>query len=206
MNREVHVRFCERFRGVTPLYLLDYPNQAVSLKVNNAIYTTYTDFKGIYRFYLYQENTEYQITLPTMGTDVTTANRQLLVQVGSTAKDYPNNDFVLKPRFINSLLVKTTQKRGAWAFERANFDNVYTTAIGNLSLNKTFNNIDLTYVFKNADGNSTSIIPDIEEIKVYKLESLIANSLINFINIDLISNQWVVQLPVETYNQTELLI
>jgi len=24
MNREVHVRFCERFRGETPLYLLDY--------------------------------------------------------------------------------------------------------------------------------------------------------------------------------------
>ena len=23
MNREVHVRFCERFRGETPLYLLD---------------------------------------------------------------------------------------------------------------------------------------------------------------------------------------
>ena len=24
MNREVHVRFCERFRGEIPLYLLDY--------------------------------------------------------------------------------------------------------------------------------------------------------------------------------------
>jgi hypothetical protein len=24
MNREVHVRFCERFRGETPLYLLDF--------------------------------------------------------------------------------------------------------------------------------------------------------------------------------------
>ena len=24
MNREVHVRFCERFGGVTPPYLLDY--------------------------------------------------------------------------------------------------------------------------------------------------------------------------------------
>jgi len=24
MNREVHVRFCERFGGVTPPYLLDF--------------------------------------------------------------------------------------------------------------------------------------------------------------------------------------
>jgi len=24
MNREVHVRFCERFRGANPLYLLDF--------------------------------------------------------------------------------------------------------------------------------------------------------------------------------------
>jgi len=25
MSREAHVRFCERFRGETPLYLLDLP-------------------------------------------------------------------------------------------------------------------------------------------------------------------------------------
>ena len=31
MNREVHVRFCERFRGEIPLYLLDSFSPVISL-------------------------------------------------------------------------------------------------------------------------------------------------------------------------------
>ncbi len=31
MNREVHVRFCERFRGETPLYLLDFYLEVISI-------------------------------------------------------------------------------------------------------------------------------------------------------------------------------
>jgi hypothetical protein len=40
MNREVHVRFCERFGGETPPYLLD-----IILKVESKINVTYnTEF------------------------------------------------------------------------------------------------------------------------------------------------------------------
>jgi hypothetical protein len=35
MNREIHVRFCERFRGEIPLYLLDYELFVITQSMKN---------------------------------------------------------------------------------------------------------------------------------------------------------------------------
>ncbi|WP_418638569.1 DUF7619 domain-containing protein [Winogradskyella sp.] len=182
----------------------EYSGQLVALKLNDKVYNTFTDTEGIYRFYLYEENAEYEITLPTIGQFVTASSRQLLVNVGEDDQNYDGNDFQLKPKFVNSLYVKSSSKTGAWGFVRANFENTFTTAIGNVSASKTFHNLDVTYTFKNDDENSTNVLPSIEDVKVYELDPNGSSQLIERVTIDQISNKWSVNAEVSSYVQTEL--
>ncbi|WP_040279369.1 T9SS type A sorting domain-containing protein [Psychroserpens damuponensis] len=184
----------------------EYAGQLVALKLNGNIYSTFTNANGVYAFYIYDENSTYEITLPTIGQFVTAANRQLEVAVGSNNQDYDGNDFQLKPKFVNSLLVKSSSKLGAWGFVRANFENTYTTAIGNLSTTKTFNNLEVTYTFKNQDENSTNILPSIDDVKVYELDPNGGFQLIDKVTIDQRNNKWSIDLPLGTYTQNELTI
>lgn len=184
----------------------EYAGQLVALKLNGNVYSTFTNANGVYAFYMYDENSTYEITLPTIGQFVTTTNRQLEVAVGSSDQDYDGNDFQLKPKFINSLLVKSSSKLGAWGFVRANFENTYTTAIGNLSTTKTFNNLEVTYTFKNEDENSNNILPSIDDVKVYELDPNGGFQLIEKVTIDQRNNKWNVDLPLGAYTQNELTI
>lgn len=183
-----------------------YPRQLVALKVNDEVYTTFTDAEGIYRFYLYAENANYEITLPTIGQYVTTSNRRLLVDVTEDNQSYDGNDFQLKPKFVNTLNVKSSSKTGAWGFERAGFENTFTTAIGNVSSTKTFDNLDLTYTFKNQDENSSNVLPSINDVKVYELAPMESEQLIERITIDTRNNRWAVKGDASSYVQTELTI
>ena len=182
----------------------EYPGQMVALKINEQVYSTFTDANGMYRFYLYEDNATYEITLPTIGQFVTASNRQLLVSVEETDQNYDGNDFELEPKFINSLYVKSSSKTGAWGFVRDNFENTYTTAIGNISASKTFNNLEVTYVFKNQDENSTNVLPSIDDVKVYELNPNGSIQLIQKVTIDQLSNKWLVNAEPNTYTQTLL--
>lgn len=182
----------------------EYSGQLVALKLNDQVYTTFTDINGVYRFYLYEENATYEITLPNIGQYVTAANRQLLVDVLETDQNYDGNDFELKPKFVNSLYVKSSSKSGAWGFIRDNFENTYTTAIGNISASKTFHDLEVTYTFKNEDENSTNVLPTIDDVKVYELNPNGSSQLIEHIAIDQISNKWTVNLGPGSYVQSVL--
>ncbi|WP_179339284.1 T9SS type A sorting domain-containing protein [Winogradskyella ludwigii] len=182
----------------------EYAGQLVALKLNGNVYSTFTNANGVYAFYMYDENSTYEITLPTIGQFVTASNRQLEVVVGSSDQNYDGNDFQLKPKFVNSLLVKSSSKLGAWGFVRANFENTYTTAIGNLSPTKTFNNLEVTYTFKNQDENSNNILPSIDDVKVYELDPNGGFQLIEKVTIDQRNNKWSVDLLPGAYTQNEL--
>ncbi|NRA92380.1 MAG: T9SS type A sorting domain-containing protein, partial [Psychroserpens sp.] len=183
-----------------------YNGQLVALNINNEVYETFTRNDGTYQFFLYEENANYSITLPTLGNYVTATNREIQVSVGTTDQNYPNNDFELEPRFINSLVVKSSSKLGAFGFVRDGFENTFTTAIGNVSATQTYSNLELTYVFKNRDEESTNVLPDIQTINVYKLDPNGANPLIENVTISPRSNQWAIDTNPVNYTQTELSI
>ena len=184
----------------------EYAGQLVALKLNGEIYNTFTNGKGIYEFYIYEENAEYEITLPTIGQFISAPNRQLLVNVGGNDQNYEDNDFKLKPKYINSLYVKSSSKTGVWGFVRDNFKNTFVTAIGNISNSKTYNNLDVTYTFVNEDENSTNVLPSIDDVKVYELDPTGSRQLINFVTIDQRNNEWRVNLESNTYTKTQLTI
>ncbi|MEM9835834.1 MAG: T9SS type A sorting domain-containing protein [Bacteroidota bacterium] len=144
------------------------PNQLVVLATGDRLEETVTRADGSYSFLVIAGNTDYRLTLPTISRLYTTDQRQRVVSVTSTDQDYPDNDFVITLKDYRSLYVQTANKTGAFGFERDGFENVFTTAITNLSRNVTFRDLELGFVFHYAEEN-TATLPDIRGIKVTKL-------------------------------------
>ena len=124
MNREVHVRFCERFRGETPLYLLDILPQ--DLRVNNTLLIdgipqkvlaftpneNEVDFKNNEYFKIFFEHWKYKTSYETYSdeqVDIVKINEELLLKIGAIKldfKDFPSFNLLgTQINFINDLWI-----------------------------------------------------------------------------------------------------
>ena len=120
-----------------------FANQKVAMRTSNKTYETTTNPDGTYFFPYFEGAVEYEITLPTLSPLVVCDDRQRQITPTDLDQNTTLSNFKLLQKNIGSLLVKSTDKEGAWAFSRTGFENTYTTAIGNISFTKTFSNVSL---------------------------------------------------------------
>ncbi|EPR73348.1 hypothetical protein ADIWIN_1779 [Winogradskyella psychrotolerans RS-3] len=182
-----------------------YPNQKLTLKTSTgAIYELYTKSDGSYYFPYFEGLGTYDITLPVISPYVSAPERQRLVNVTDLDTDTNVTDIQLQPKNIESLLIKSSAKQGAWAFTRSNFENTFTTAIGNLSYTKTFNNVDFDYVFFNNEEGTNNTLPAIEEVKITRLQPLQPFHIIDNLTIEPRSHKWSTNIDPSAYTSTLL--
>ena len=168
-----------------------YPNQKLALKTSTGvIYDLYTKSDGSYYFPYFEGLGNYEITLPVISPYVIAPERQRIVDVTNLDANTNVNNIQLQPINIESLLVRSSAKQGAWAFTRSNFENTFTTAIGNLSYTKTFNNVDFDYVFFNKEDGTNNVLPAINEVKVTRLQPLQPFHIIDNLTIEPRSHKW----------------
>jgi len=146
-----------------------YGNQKVSIVSGNTQFDTYTGPDGEYFFSYMGENTEYTITLPAVSNLVSAPERQKQFEVSDLENNYMIDDFMLKSLNINSLMVKSSAKEGLWGFSRNSFENSFTTAVGNISFTKSFADLELKFTFLREPGDTVTPLPDIEDIKVWRV-------------------------------------
>lgn len=182
-----------------------YPNQKITLKTTlGTVYETYTIADGSYYFPYFEGLGTYEITLPVLSPYVVAPERQRIVSVTDLDADTNVTYIQLQPKDIESLLVKSSSKEGAWGFTRANFENTFTTAIGNLSYSKTFNNVSFDYVFFNSAENTNNVLPNIEEVKITRLQPLQPFHIIDQLTIEPRSHKWDANVSPSTYTSTIL--
>lgn len=182
----------------------EYINQKVSLFGDDVQIDTYTDEQGRYFFSYLPLTTDYRVSLPNTSTLVTAPVRQVSFSAGATDSNYEVDDFMLKSRNINSLMVKSSAKQGAWGFVRQGFENTFTTAIGNISYTKTFHEIDLTYIFKNDPETPETELPDIESLTVYRIDPAGNTHIIDHLIINPRNHNWTINMDPSFYTQTEV--
>lgn len=181
-----------------------FSNQKVSLVAGNRQVDTFTGSDGTYYFSFIGEETDYVITLPVVNTFAVCEEPQKQFTVSGFEQDHPVDDFMLKSKNINSLVVKSSAKTGAWGFVRQNFENSFVTAIGNVSYTKTFNDLDLDFVFLKDPATPETPIPPIEEVNVYKFSPNGILHLVSTLTINPRNHQWSFNLDPGQYNQEEL--
>ncbi|TVQ83365.1 MAG: T9SS C-terminal target domain-containing protein [Bacteroidetes bacterium] len=182
-------------------------NVRVSLVANDLKVDTYTDSLGYYFFNFLDEVTEYTLTITLLPTLSISSQPQQLFTVSNFDENYHVDDFVLNVLDIESLLVKSTQRTGLWGFQRAGWENRFTTAIGNLSTQKTFENLEVQYVFMNSPGSPDVPLPDIEDIIVWELSPVGLWHVIASTYITPLNNKWAVgYMHPSTYTQTQITV
>jgi hypothetical protein len=203
-------------KGITGLVYIDlnendqfdageaYANQKVAMRTSTKTYETITGLDGTYFLPYFEGSVDYEITLPTVSPLVVANDRQRETTPTDLSQNTTLSNFKLLQKNIDALLVKSTDKEGAWAFSREGFENVYTTAIGNISFTKTFNNLSLKYAFYNSEDNLGDDLPDINSINVYKLEPNSNFHLIEKISINPRNHHWDVNIPPTDYTQSTL--
>ncbi|GGW54875.1 putative secreted protein (Por secretion system target) [Winogradskyella epiphytica] len=180
-----------------------YPNQKLTLKTSSgAIYELYSKSDGSYYFPYFEGLGTYEITLPVLSPYVVAPERQRIVNVSDLNANTNVTDIQLQPKNIESLVIKSSAKQGAWAFTRANFENTFTTAIGNLSYTKTFNNVDFDYVFFNEEEGTNNTLPAIPDVKVTRLQPLQPFHLIDKLTIEPRSHKWKTNVKPSTYTSS----
>ena len=182
-------------------------NVRVSLVANDLKVDTYTDSLGYYFFNFLDESTEYTLTLTMTPSLSVSSQPQQLFTVSNFDENYHVDDFVLNILDIESLLVKSTQRTGLWGFQRPGWENRFTTAIANLSTQKTFENLEVQYVFMNSPGSPDVPLPDIEDIIVWELSPVGLWHIISRVYIKPLNNKWSVGLVnPSTYTQTQMTV
>lgn len=182
-----------------------YPNQKLTLKTSTgAIYELYTKSDGSYYFPYFEGSGIYDITLPVISPYISASERQHIVNVTDLNADTNVTDIQLQPKNIESLLIKSSAKQGAWGFTRSNFENTFTTAIGNLSYTKTFNTVDFDYVFFNNEEGTNNTLPAIEEVKITRLQPLQPFHIIDNLTIEARSHKWSTNVDPSAYTSTVL--
>lgn len=180
-------------------------NQKVTLKtISGTVYESYTNAEGQYYFPYFEGLGAYEITLPVVSPYVVAPERQRLFTVTNLEANTTVNIIKLLPKNIESLLVKSSSKQGAWAFTRANFENTFTTAIGNVSYTKTFTDVTFDYVFFNKVEGSTNTLPAIQEVKVTKLQPVSAFHILDALTIEPRSHKWQTNVNSNTYTTSVL--
>jgi uncharacterized repeat protein (TIGR01451 family) len=181
-----------------------FANQPVTLFVDGRQINSFTDSQGRYYFSYVGENTEYWVTLPTLSGFFVATQLQQTVSVTNLQQDTQVPDFVLRARFVNSIMVKSSARPGMWGFIRPGFENTFTTGIANLSFTKTFNNLEVDYIFKKDDNRPDMELPEVEGVKVYRLQPEGLTHLISYLNINPLTHRWYINLIRTAYTQTEL--
>ena len=177
--------------------------QTVALNVNGEVREVLTDGTGMYTFFAQEENTLHKLILPSLGDSYFTDQRISEVTVNGLDVNYEGNDFQLSLKNYNSLLFKTASRTGVWGFDRDGFDNTFTTAISNMSLSKTFTDLDIVYLFKNMNDGA---LPEILDVKVTKLDANGVALLHNNITINPKNHRWSINIPSNQYTQQEVAI
>lgn len=183
-----------------------YGNQRVTIVSGENRFDTYTNQDGNYFFGYMGENTNYRITLPSVSNFVLADDRQREITVADTENDFMVEAFMLKSRNINSLLVKSSAKEGLWGFDRNGFENSFTTAIGNISFTKSFEDLEMKFAFIRESGDTVTPLPEIEEIKVWKIVPNGSFHIIPSITINPRSHRWNLELSPELYVREEMVI
>ena len=181
-----------------------FANQKVAMRTSNKTYETTSNPDGTYFFPYFEGAVDYEITLPTLSPLVVCDDRQRQITPTNLDQNTTLSNFKLLQKNIGSLLVKSSDKEGAWAFSRTGFENTYTTAIGNISFTKTFSNVSLKYAFYNDEDNLGDELPDINDINVYKLEPNSNFHLIENISINPRNHHWDLSVPPSDYTQTSI--
>lgn len=183
-----------------------FSNQKVSLVAGDRQVDTFTASNGTYYFSFIGEETDYTITLPVINAYAVSEEPQKQVTLSSFEQNYEVGDFMLKSKNINSLVVKSSAKTGAWGFVRENFENTFVTAIGNISYTKTFSDLDLDFVFLKDPETPETPIPDIEEVNVFKFSPNGILHLVSSLTINPRNHQWHFNLDPSHYNQEEITV
>lgn len=181
-----------------------FGNQRVALVVNGEEkLTTYTNAAGEYYFNYYQMGVPYDIVLPALAPNTTTDIRFQTIEPTQNTEDFWAEDFMLKPIIIDGLLVKDSQKPGAFAFQRTGFENVFTTAIGNISYSRTYHNIELKYTFKAETDDTDFELPEIVEAKIFRITPLNNTCPIFDMAINPKNNSWAFQGMISGIDYTQ---
>ncbi len=183
-----------------------YGNQRVTIVSGENRFDTYTNENGEYFFSYMGENTDYRITLPSVSNFVLADERQREFTVEDMESDFSVEDFMLKSRNINSLLVKSSAKTGLWGFDRNGFENSFTTAIGNISFTKSFEELEMKFAFIREPGDTVTPFPEIEEIKVWKIVPNGSFHIIPSITINPMNHRWNLEMSPELYVKEEMTI
>ncbi|WP_159427079.1 DUF7619 domain-containing protein [Formosa haliotis] len=178
-----------------------YANQKVTIITSkNNIFETYTNADGKYYFPYYDDGGNYDIRMSVVNPYVVATNRQIIFSVSNLEEHTTVNDFQLKSNNIETIVVKSSSKLGAWAFNRAGFNNTFTTAVGNMSDSKSYNDITFDYVYFNEDVGSDNQLPEVEDVIVTKLAPKGNFHLLDYITIEPKGHTWGVKLDKALYS------
>ena len=168
-----------------------YKNQRLAITKDDSSFIRYTVSKSNGEFeFLYQGEGDYTVTLLGSDPNVFAETSSVNFTVTDVNQDTDLGLFKLQTRYVDALLVKSAEKVGAWGFERNGFENTFTTAIGNVSATKNFTNLNFQFLYQNKDENSDNIVPQIEEVKIYRVTSETSVPVIYNTTIEPFSNNW----------------
>lgn len=185
----------------------EYANQRLAIRKDSqqSVRYAFTKENGDFLF-SYEGTGDYDITNLGSSPYKIADSPYLSFTVSDTTQDTDLGLIKLETRRVESLLVKSSEKVGAWGFERVGFENTFTTAIGNTSNVKTFTNLDLQFLFKNQDEFSNNILPQINEINIYEVTTTENIPLIYSTTIIPSSHRWTIQSNPSDYSINTLSI
>jgi hypothetical protein len=179
-------------------------NQSVVVTVGELTRNVLTSADGSYAVLLERGDAEYTITLPVVDRLMLADDRQLVQQVGRTDLNYGGLDFRLTYKNYHSLYFQTANKAGAWGFEREGFENTFTTAVTNLSLDKPFRELAIELLYFNEEPGSSEF-PEVKEVKITRLSPTTGLLLSNYLTISPKNHRWSVRgLPASAYTTSDI--
>jgi len=168
-----------------------YKNQRFAITKDDSSLIRYAVSKSNGEFeFLYQGVGDYTLTILGSDPNVFIESPSINFTVTDINQDTDLGTFKLQTRYIDALLVKSAEKMGAWGFVRDGFENTFTTAIGNVSATKNFTNLNFQFLYQNKDENSDNIVPQIEDIKIYRVTALTDIPVVYKTVIEPKSNNW----------------
>ncbi|WP_420459251.1 DUF7619 domain-containing protein [Neolewinella sp.] len=180
----------------------EVPNQPVAITVAGRTVMRLTDDAGRYATILTEANQDYRITLTTLGRIYFSRDRQQTIAVDATDRNYLVRDFRLEVKEYNSLYFQTANKIGVWGFEREGFTNTFTTAVTNLSLTEPFRELDIEFLYFNAEEGTDNELPAVKTVRVTRLSPTGVPLLIDYLTIEPRSHRWSIrQLSPTRYDR-----
>lgn len=199
--------------GITGLVYLDsnennqfdlgeeYPNQKVTMVQGSHSVTSFTDKNGRFFFIPGQLGEDHRVTLTSFSPFVRPVRIQGNAIVNTNQENTDLGEFQLEPVQVDGLFAKSSEKVGLWAFTRPGFENAFTTAIGSISPTRTYNDLQVEYLFKNPEG-SNNVLPEIENVELYRISPSSLYPIIQDVRIEPRSNNWWLVANPGSYTQS----